>query len=237
MSNAAAARAAYIDAREKTERAKRSFTIRARQSRAARLRYLTKPTRANRAAYRKAKATRAHRLRTYRRRRTERDTLKREYEQAKAYDTLPLRLRALAEARKLVGVMEQGGNNAGAGVAKIIRGGGGNPAQFPAWCGYFCAHVYRLAGSKAVSWQWAAVRLLYPLSGVKRTSSPLAGDLVRFTFDHVGMFVRDNGDGTITTVEGNSGASGAVSDGNGNDGVYIKNRSKTLVRDYLHITK
>lgn len=150
--------------------------------------------------------------------------------------TRPLRLRALGEALKLIGVMEAGGNNRGQAVERIIREGGGLPGQ--AWCGWFCAVVYKRAGSKAVDWQWGAVRLLSAVTGVRRVSTPLPGDLVRFTFDHVGMFEKDNGDGTITTIEGNTGASGAVSDSKtGGDGVYRKVRSKSLVNDYLRVTR
>lgn len=150
----------------------------------------------------------------------------------------PLREKAHAEMVKLLGVMEQGGNNAGADVARIIRGGGGNPADRPAWCGYTMAYVYRKAGSRAVDWRWAAVRLVSAVSGVRRTTAPMKGDLVRFTFDHIGMFERDNGDGTITTLEGNTGASGAVSDSKtGGDGVYRKVRPKSLVNDYLRVTR
>jgi hypothetical protein len=146
--------------------------------------------------------------------------------------------RALDEAKKLVGVMEEGGNNAGSAVAAIIRGGGGSPSARPPWCGYFVAYCYRKAGSRAVDWRWGAVRLLSSVSGVKRTSSPRAGDLVRFTFDHVGLFVKDNGDGTIECIEGNTGASGAVSDSRtGGDGVYRKRRPKSLVADYLRVTR
>jgi hypothetical protein len=144
--------------------------------------------------------------------------------------------RALAEAKKLVGIMEQGGNNVGPKVSAIIRAQGGTPGE--PWCGYFVAYCYRRAGSSAVEWRWAAVRLLSAVSGVKRTSSPRAGDLVRFTFDHVGLFVKDNADGTITTIEGNTGASGAVSDSRtGGDGVYRKIRPKSQVHDYLRVTR
>lgn len=148
----------------------------------------------------------------------------------------PLRVRAFNEARKLVGVMEEGGNNRGAAVERIIHEGGGLPGQ--AWCGWFCAAVYKRAGSRAVEWRWGAVRLLSSVSGVKRVSTPLPGDLVRFTFDHVGLFEKDNGDGTITTVEGNTGATGAVSDSaTGGDGVYRKRRPKSQVNDYLRVTR
>lgn len=147
-----------------------------------------------------------------------------------------LREKAYREATTLIGVMEQGANNRGAAVERIIRSGGGVPGQ--AWCGWFVAHCYRVAGSSAVEWRWGAVRLVGLVAGVRRTSSPKRGDLVRFTFDHVGMFVKDNGNGTIETIEGNTGRSGAVSDSRtGGDGVYRKIRSKALVRDYLQVTK
>lgn len=147
-----------------------------------------------------------------------------------------LRERAYQEASRLVGIMEKGGNNRGPEVEKIIREGGGLPGQ--AWCGWFLAAVYRRAGSVAVTWQWGAVRLWLPLPGIRRTSTPRRGDPVRFNFDHIGMFVRDLGTGYIETIEGNTGASGARSDSTtGGDGVYRKSRSKTLVRDYLEVTR
>lgn len=147
----------------------------------------------------------------------------------------PLRLRALAQAEKLIGVMEQGGNNRGAEVEKIIREGGGLAGQ--AWCGWFAAAVYKRAGSRSVDWKWGAVRLLSLASGVRRTSNPQPGDLVRFTFDHVGLFVRDRG-AFIETIEGNTGATGAVSDSKtGGDGVYRKRRPKSQVQDYLRVTR
>lgn len=143
---------------------------------------------------------------------------------------------ALREAERCVGIVEQGGNNRGPEVEQIIREGGGVPGQ--AWCGWFCAAMYKRAGSKAVTWAWGAVRLLWPLAGIKRVSSPRPGDLVRFTFDHVGLFVRDLGNGTIETIEGNTGDSGARSDSvTGGDGVKRKVRSKALVRDYLRVTR
>lgn len=146
----------------------------------------------------------------------------------------PVRVKAFRVAESLVGVMEHGGNNAGPMVSRIIReNGGGGPEP---WCGDFVAYCYRHAGSKRVQRAWASVRALRGLLGITATSSPRRGDLVRFTFDHVGLFDRDNGDGTITTIEGNTGASGAVSDSStGGDGVYRKRRSKQLVRDYLRV--
>lgn len=147
----------------------------------------------------------------------------------------PLREKAYAVAEGLIGVMEQGGNNTGPVVDKIITANSGAIGE--PWCGDFVAYCYRLAGSKMVQRGWASVSMLGALFGIRRTSSPRRGDLVRFTFDHVGMFDKDNGDGTITTIEGNTGASGAVSDSaTGGDGVYRKVRDKSLVNDYLRVT-
>lgn len=148
---------------------------------------------------------------------------------------VPLREKAYHEAVKYIGVMEQGGNNRGPAVEKLIAEGGGRAGD--SWCGWFMAAVYKKAGSKSVVWQWGAVRLLYPLVGIKRVKTPERGDLVRFKFDHVGMFVDDHGQ-EIETIEGNTGATGAVSDSKtGGDGVYRKVRSKSLVKDYLRVTR
>jgi len=88
-------------------------------------------------------------------------------------------------------------------------------ANFLPWCGSFvmwCANevglkipsvVGTLAGAKAFQkakkWQDAA------------TATPEVGDIVFFDFvkggnavEHVGIVVRDNGDGTVTTIEGNT---------------------------------
>jgi len=106
------------------------------------------------------------------------------------------------------------------------------------------AHVYKLAGSKAISRSWAYVPWMSKITGVQQVTNPQVGDIVRFEFtgdntpDHTGMFEKDNGNGTITTIEGNTGARGAVSDSKtGGDGVYRKVRSKSLVKDYLRVTR
>ena len=88
-------------------------------------------------------------------------------------------------------------------------------ANFAPWCGSFCmwvAHqsgvtipntVFTPAGASAFkankSWSDAA------------TAKPQPGDIVYFDFvkggnavEHVGIVVKDNGDGTITTIEGNT---------------------------------
>jgi len=112
----------------------------------------------------------------------------------------------VAKARSQVGVAEKP-------VNKTIYGAfTGHDGQ--AWCGSFvmwCAHeiafkgmpncVYTPAGAEAFKGQgrWAN----------HETAKPQPGDIVFFSFDgkgieHVGIVVRDNGDGTITTCEGNT---------------------------------
>lgn len=141
--------------------------------------------------------------------------------------------RAYNAALPLVGIMEHGGNNRGAEVEKIVRSVGG--AIGAPWCGYFVAYCYKLAGKSIENiGKWGYVPYMSAITGVHRTSNPSLGDIVRFGFGHTGLFVNDNNDGTITTIEGNTGASGAVSDSStGGDGVYRKIRSKSLVQDYL----
>jgi hypothetical protein len=97
----------------------------------------------------------------------------------KAAET-PLRVRALREAERLIGVMEQGGNNVGPVVTELIRENGGAGPE--PWCGDFVAHCYRKAGSKMVTRSWAAVRLLGWLTGMRVLSEPVPGCIVIYTF-------------------------------------------------------
>jgi hypothetical protein len=146
-----------------------------------------------------------------------------------------LQQRALRTAKTLVGVMEEGGNNTGPMVNKIIKANDGEIGE--PWCGDFVAYCYNQAGSKAVTRSWASVRALGAVGGIKKVKTPVAGDLVRFNFDHVGMYVKEAGT-FIETIEGNTGATGAVSDSKtGGDGVYKKRRAKSVVSDYLRVTR
>jgi hypothetical protein len=166
-------------------------------------------------------------------------------------DMQPLRVRALAEAHKLVGSMEQGGNNMGAAVLALIRENGGTGPE--SWCGDFVAHCYRKAGSKVVQRGWAAVRFLGFLTGMRIRSvrDLLPGMIVTYTFDHTGIFVEyvklmgnqwvkclPSQATHIKTIEGNTGRSGAVSDSRtGGDGVYIKIRAIGLVSRGVEVTR
>lgn len=146
-----------------------------------------------------------------------------------------LRIKALDQAKLTLAehVFETGGNNRGPKVEQIIRYAQGDIGE--PWCVDFVIDCYGHAGSTAVSPGFPRAVRLMKTPGTRIVTLPLPGDIVRYTFDHTGIFEKDNGDGTITTIEGNTGANGAVSDGNGSDGVYRKIRSKALVADYLRV--
>lgn len=91
-----------------------------------------------------------------------------------------------------------------------------NNGQF--WCGYFVMWCAKQVGLKIPN-------CIYTPAGVSgfqgkgqwsnaATAKPAPGDIVFFDFpngekiDHVGIVVKDNGDGTIITIEGNTVAEG-----------------------------
>jgi hypothetical protein len=153
---------------------------------------------------------------------------------AKARSNHPIAYRALAHAFALVGVMEEGGNNIGPVVSRLIRAAGGTPGE--PWCGDFVIYNYRVAGSKKITRSAAAVRLLGPLAGMHRLKKPFPSCVIKYAFDHEGLFVRDLGGGMIETVEGNTGATGATSDSlHGGDGVYIKHRPLSQVAAFYGV--
>lgn len=76
--------------------------------------------------------------------------------------------------------------------------------------------------------RWARenkVRLIKPRQRIK------AGDIVVFTFSHIGVAIEDEKNGTVRTVEGNTDSSGSREGG----GVYIKTRSLRLVRSHIRL--
>ena len=112
----------------------------------------------------------------------------------------------VAIARKEIGYIEGPKNNE-------TKYGKFTKADMQPWCGSFvmwCANqaklsipncVYTPAGAEAFKGQGRWMN--------HETAKPQAGDLVFFSFDgkgieHVGIVIRDAGDGTITTVEGNT---------------------------------
>lgn len=158
MSDLERARAAYIDAVKNTDRRKHSFTVRARQSRAARAKAIAFPTKKNRAAYRKAKATRALRLRAYRRAREQRNKLKARYLRLKAEANLSPKEKAEKWALRQVGTTEQTGNNDGPKILKWQRhtARGATYLDRAPYCGIGCENAAAEGGFETSS-RWAAV--------------------------------------------------------------------------------
>ena len=158
-----------------------------------------------------------------------------------------LQERAYANAANLLGTMEVGGNNCGPVVNRIIKANGGAGPE--PWCGDFVAYCYRLAGSLAVKGPqrlFAYVPWMIRVTGVKKTTSPIRGDIVRFNWnpgdgesDHTGIFERWAVAGrTFYALEGNTGKDPNVSDSSGGgDGVHRRLRSMTLVDDFLHLSR
>ena len=66
---------------------------------------------------------------------------------------------------------------------------------------------------------------------IDRSEQAKPGDIVMYTFSHVGIVVSDNGK-SIQTIEGNTNGEGSRE----GDGVYFKTRSRSLVRSYVRIT-
>jgi hypothetical protein len=112
------------------------------------------------------------------------------------------------------------------------------PMNGSPWCAMFVSWCLDQAGI-------AGYKHAYTPTGAERfrqqdrwfTAHPEPGDLVYYDFppheriEHVGFVVRDNGDGTITTIEGNTSAGDDGSQSNGG-GVFRRRRSTTLVVGY-----
>jgi CHAP domain len=72
------------------------------------------------------------------------------------------------------------------------------------------------------------VKLFKP---VKSANPIKAGDIVIFTFSHIGLAIEDEKDGKVKTVEGNTSPSGSREGG----GVYIQYRKTSLVRSHIRL--
>lgn len=152
-----------------------------------------------------------------------------------------------------VGTHEEGGNNKGPMIVEYQKATWLAPAPYP-WCAAFmcwCLQQF-LAGSyplfvtnvediekwrcrnaSAFGWiKWATNKGLTVLDNKQPAK---AGDIVVFTFSHIGLVTDDQlpGKDYIETVEGNS-SSHVVAD-SGQDGVWKHQRSISLVRNYIRL--
>lgn len=148
------------------------------------------------------------------------------------------RERILAAARAELGVVESS-PNWGPRISQYLAE---TNISFPAaWCMAFCQYVLEKAG----------VDIGYPGAYVPHgeqwargagrwTQSPTPGDLVVYNLDsdpeaeHVGIYLRSMPGGDIEAIEGNT-SDGVVGSQDDGDGVYVRRRSRSLVKGYIRV--
>lgn len=153
----------------------------------------------------------------------------------------------VAAARGEVGIREGSRNNTGADIQKYMEATWLEPGEWP-WCAAFVCWCCKEALASnpvpgvrrprtAGAWKfedWAAdqpgATLIKPARQIQR------GDIVMFTFSHIGIAVADPSGGTVQTVEGNTNTRGER-DGGGRtrDGVYLKTRPLTSIRSVARV--
>lgn len=152
-------------------------------------------------------------------------------------ERIPYRLLALENARREIGVREVGANNHGPRV-EWYQTFDSLPGEGYAWCNSFVDGMFATAGRPLKETRLSAgvqLTLAYAKQLGWVVATPAKGDLVVFTFDHIG-FVDEVHPTYLITIEGNTGSSGAVSDSKrGGDGVYRKTRSRSLVQAYIRV--
>ena len=134
------------------------------------------------------------------------------------------------------------GDNGGDRVREYQAATWLEPSAWP-WCAAFICWIVREAMSDsekftrprtAGAWDfenWArgkhgvvpGVRLIKPAAGVK------AGDIVVFTFSHIGVATADSTGNSVLTVEGNTNAAGSRE----GDGVWAKTRKLSQIRSII----
>lgn len=113
----------------------------------------------------------------------------------------------VAKAKQEVGTVEQGDN--------LTKYGKFTKHDGQPWCGSFCMWVAHEIALKIPNLVWTPGGVkAFQSTGAwsnSATAKPKPGDIVFFDFikggatvEHVGIVVKDNLDGTVTTVEGNT---------------------------------
>ena len=151
--------------------------------------------------------------------------------------------RLVSISAREVGTRERGGNNRGAAIVKYQEATWLSPGPWP-WCAAFICWAIREAlqgldlptdfkrPRTAGAWdfeRWARedggsrVQLLKPA----RDLHP--GDILCFTFSHIGIATANPSNGTIRTIEGNTNAGGSRE----GDGVYNRTRPLRKIRSAI----
>jgi len=172
---------------------------------------------------------------------------------------MPNKINALENLVKIalsqVGVKESGGNNNGPEVRKYQSATELKPASWP-WCAAFTGWIIREWLKGGENQEWLSLKALTPeqwrpktaaafgyISWAKdrpattkilsRKAKPQVGDLVVFDFSHIGIVVKV-GAKNFQCVEGNTNGRG-MRDSKSGDGVWLKTRTPSLVRNYIRI--
>lgn len=154
-----------------------------------------------------------------------------------------------------VGVKESGGNNNGPEVRLYQTATELKPASWP-WCAAFTGWTIREWLKDSQTIEWLGLKILTPEQWRPRTAAafgyiawakdrpattkvlsnrckPAIGDLVIFDFSHIGI-VSKVGEKDFQCVEGNTNGRG-TRDSTSGDGVWLKTRTPSLVRNYIRI--
>jgi hypothetical protein len=151
----------------------------------------------------------------------------------------------VAIAKKEIGVREVGNSNCGVRVNQYKAATKLNPREAWPWCAAFVCWVAQeaLAAFGKVSFKrpttagawdfenWAAKQ---PSVHLLRRPSALdirAGDIVVFTFSHIGIAYANGVTNDIATIEGNTDGQGSREGG----GVYLKERHVSLIRSRIRL--
>lgn len=140
-----------------------------------------------------------------------------------------LRQRILAIAQNEVGTLEATGNNDG----DVTKYPGAFGRGQESYCADFASWVLTNAGASLNEpWCPSIINKLANSGNWKGRNDPQPGDLILFDWDHdnvadhVGLVKSVNGNGTITTIEGNTGGP------NGAEGVWEKTRTWDFVMGF-----
>jgi hypothetical protein len=158
---------------------------------------------------------------------------------AVAGDASPLAQKLVRLAHGEVGVRESPKNsNRGKRVQEYQAADWLDGTGYP-WCASFICWLCREAGVEsrprtAGAWdfeRWAR-KSSTPANLLKPDRNQIkAGDIVVFTFSHIGLAVEDQEGDTVRTIEGNTDESGSREGG----GVYAKVRSLRQIRSIIRI--
>lgn len=152
--------------------------------------------------------------------------------------------RVIELAQGEVGVQEEPANsNKGKRVQEYQRATWLDGTGWP-WCAAFiCWLVKEAIGARKVPFArpetaqaWDFENWARKQKGVtlyKNSSTPAKrGDIVVFTFSHIGLAVDDQKGSTVATIEGNTDGSGSREGG----GVYKKSRKRSQIRSLIRFT-